>query len=95
VKNMAIDQHVLVRNRQFDLIPVIENYPNNIGVAIDESTAIIVESGLFKVWGLSYALLYDPKDWAEQQKKWGKVIKPFKMLGTGQGFDFRTRMILK
>ncbi|MFN5987121.1 MAG: cyanophycinase, partial [Chitinophagaceae bacterium] len=59
VKNMAIDQHVLVRNRQFDLIPVIENNPNNIGVAIDESTAIIVEAGKFKVWGLSYALLYD------------------------------------
>lgn len=95
VKNMAIDQHVLVRNRQFDLIPVIENYPQNIGVAIDESTAIIVEDGLFKVWGLSYALLYDPKDWAEQQKKWGKVIKPFKMLGTGHGYDFKTRMILK
>ena len=95
VKNMAIDQHVLVRNRQFDLIPVIENYPNNLGVAIDESTAIIVEAGFFKVWGLSYALIYDPIDWAKQKKEWGKVIKPFKMLGTGQGYDFRTRIILK
>lgn len=95
VKNMAIDQHVLVRNRQFDLIPVIERYPPNIGVAIDESTAIIVEAGKFKVWGLSYALLFDPLDWAQQQKEWGKVMKPFKMLGSGQGYDFNTRKILK
>ena len=94
VKNMAIDQHVLVRNRQFDLIPVIENNPNNIGVAIDESTAIIVEAGKFKVWGLSYALLYDPLDWGKQQKEIGKVIKPFKMLGSGDGYDFNTRKIL-
>jgi cyanophycinase len=95
VKNMAIDQHVLVRNRQFDLIPVIERYPPNIGVAIDESTAIIVEAGKFKVWGLSYALLFDPLDWAQQQNDWGKVMKPFKMLGSGQGYDFNTRKILK
>jgi cyanophycinase len=94
VKNMAIDQHVLVRNRQFDLIPVIENNPSNIGVAIDESTAIIVEAGKFKVWGLSYALLYDPLDWGKQQKEIGKVIKPFKMLGSGDGYDFNTRKIL-
>ena len=94
VKNMAIDQHVLVRNRQFDLIPVIENNPNNIGVAIDESTAIIVEAGKFKVWGLSYALLYDPLDWGKQQKEIGKVIKPFKMLGSGDGYDFNSRKIL-
>ena len=95
IQNVDIDQHVLVRNRQFDLIPVIERYPPNIGVAIDESTAIIVEAGKFKVWGLSYALLFDPLDWAQQQKDWGKVMKPFKMLGSGQGYDFNTRKILK
>jgi len=94
VKNIAIDQHVLARNRQFDLIPVIENNPGNIGVAIDESTAIIVEAGKFKVWGLSYALIYDPLDWDKQKKEWGKVIKPFKMLGSGDGYDFITRKIL-
>jgi cyanophycinase len=95
VKNMAIDQHVLARNRQFDLIPVIEKYQNQIGVAIDESTAIIVEAGQFRVWGLSYALIYDPLDWEEQKKQWGKVIKPFKMIGSGGGYQFVSRKILK
>lgn len=95
MKNTALDQHVLVRNRQFDLIPVIQNYPGTIGIGIDESTAIIVEAGQFKVWGLSYVLVYDPQDWEEQKKKWGQVLKPFKMMSSGSTFNLMTRKIVK
>lgn len=95
VQNVAIDQHVLVRNRQFDLIPVIEYYPNNIGVAIDESTAIVVDAQQFKVIGASYALLFDPKDWEQQKKEWGRVIKPFKMMAAGDSFNWTTRKIIR
>ncbi|TRZ83294.1 MAG: hypothetical protein D4R91_01120 [Sediminibacterium sp.] len=91
----ALDQHVLARNRQFDLISVIENYPGTLGIGMDESTAIIVEAGQFKVWGKSYAMLYDPKDWAAQKKKWGRVLKPFKMMASGSSFNFVTREIIK
>jgi len=94
MKNTAIDQHVLARNRQFDLIPVIENYPGTLGIGIDESTALLVEAGQFKVWGLSYALVYDPLDWAQQKKKWGRVIKPFKMMSSGSRFNLLTRAIV-
>ena len=93
--NTALDQHVLVRNRQFDLISVIENYPGTLGIGMDESTAIIVEAGQFKVWGKSYAMLYDPMDWAAQKKKWGKVLKPFKMMASGSRFNLVTRVITK
>ena len=92
--NTALDQHVLARNRQFDLIPVIEHYPGTLGIGMDESTAIIVEAGQFKVWGNSYAMLYDPKDWAAQKKKWGAVLKPFKMMASGSSFNFVTREII-
>lgn len=92
--NTALDQHVLARNRQFDLIPVIEHYPGTLGIGMDESTAIIVEAGQFKVWGISYAMLYDPKDWAAQKKKWGAVLKPFKMMASGSRFNFVTREII-
>ena len=95
IQNVDIDQHVLVRNRQFDLIPVIEKYPNHLGVGIDESTAIIVEGNKFKVWGNSYVMVYDAKDWAIQKNIWGKVLKPFKMLYSGQSFDFNTHQIIK
>ena len=92
--NTALDQHVLARNRQFDLISVVEYYPGTLGIGMDESTAIIVEAGKFKVWGISYAMLYDPKDWAEQKKKWGAVLKPFKMMASGSSFNFVTREII-
>ena len=92
--NTALDQHVLARNRQFDLISVIENYPGTLGIGMDESTAIIVEAGQFKVWGISYAMLYDPMDWAAQKKKWGRVLKPFKMMASGSSFNFVTREII-
>jgi len=95
IQNVDIDQHVLVRNRQFDLIPVIEKYPTHLGVGIDESTAIIVEGNQFKVWGNSYVMVYDAKDWAKQKASWGKVLKPFKMLYSGQSFDLITHQIIK
>lgn len=95
IQNVDIDQHVLVRNRQFDLIPVIENHPTHLGVAIDESTAIIVEGNQFKVWGNSYVMVYDPKDWANQKATWGKVLRPFKMLSSGQAFDLISHQIKK
>jgi cyanophycinase len=91
--NTALDQHVLARNRQFDLIPVIEHYPGTLGIGIDESTAIIVEAGQFRVWGNSYVMLYDSMDWAEQKKKWGLVLKPFKMMSSGSRFNLLTRAI--
>jgi cyanophycinase len=95
IQNVDIDQHVLVRNRQFDLIPVIETYPNHLGVGIDESTAIIVEGHQFKVWGNSYVMVYDAKDWAKQKASYGKVLKPFKMLYSGQAFDLNTHQVIK
>ena len=95
IQNVDIDQHVLVRNRQFDLIPVIETYPTHLGVGIDESTAIIVEGHQFKVWGNSYVMVYDAKDWASQKASYGKVLKPFKMLYSGQAFDLNTHQIIK
>ena len=91
--NTALDQHVLARNRQFDLIPVIEHYPGTLGIGIDESTAIIVEAGQFRVWGNSYVMLYDSMDWTEQKKKWGLVLKPFKMMSSGSRFNLLTRAI--
>lgn len=95
IQNVDIDQHVLARNRQFDLIPVIENHPTHLGVAIDESTAIIVEGNQFKVWGNSYVMVYDAKEWEKQKSKWGKVVKPFTMLSSGQAYDLMTHQVKK
>ena len=59
LRNTAIDQHVLRRNRQFDLIEVIRARPELLGIGIDENTAIVVQGDEFEVIGQSYVLIYD------------------------------------
>lgn len=59
LKNSAIDQHLLRRNRQFDLIEVIETYPELLGIGIDENTAIVVQGDQFEVIGESVVAIYD------------------------------------
>jgi cyanophycinase len=93
MKCTAIDQHVLTRNRQFDLIPVVEHY-NVLGIGIDESTAIIVDKNKFKVIGKSYVLIYNPIDWKSQIELYGKVLKPFIMIkNDGSSYNLFTKTI--
>lgn len=57
--NSAIDQHLLKRNRQFDLIEVIEAHPELLGIGLDENTAIVVTGNGFEVIGESYVVIFD------------------------------------
>ena len=91
MEQTAIDQHVLVRNRQFDLIPVLERNPGVWGMAIDESTAAVVMRDSIQVIGNSYLMVYDPKDWEKQKKEWGRVYKPFVMYRPGQTIPLISR----
>lgn len=59
MKNTAVDQHLLQRNRQFDLIEVIEAHPELLGIGLDEDTAILVRGDQFEVIGQSYVAIYD------------------------------------
>ena len=59
LRNVAIDQHLLRRNRHFDLIEVVEARPELLGIGLDENTAIVVRGDDFEVVGQSYAVIYD------------------------------------
>ena len=59
ISNIAIDQHVLSRNRQFDMFTILEKKPELLGVGIDESTAIVVKGDILEVIGESYVIIYD------------------------------------
>jgi len=59
IRNVAIDQHVLARNRQFDLKEIIDRHPHLLGLGIDEDTAIVVTGDEFEVIGSSYVVIYD------------------------------------
>ena len=84
LKNTAIDQHVLRRNRQFDLIEIIEARPELLGIGIDENTAIIVQGDQFQVLGEAYVLIYDNKKMVGEEGR-------FYFLAPGDRFNLSTR----
>jgi cyanophycinase len=51
ITNVAIDQHLLARNRQFDMFEILEGHPGLLGIGLDEDTGIIVEGNRFTVFG--------------------------------------------
>jgi cyanophycinase len=59
LRGVGIDQHVLRRNRHFDLIEVVEAHPELLGIGIDENTALVVQGDDAEVIGASYVLIYD------------------------------------
>jgi len=87
LKNSVIDQHLLVRNREFDLTTLIRKAPELIGVGLDEATAILVQRDTLQVIGKSYVAIYD----------YNNIIKdkPFFFLGDGQKYDLANRKVLR
>jgi cyanophycinase len=59
LKNTAIDQHVIARKREADLLPVIAAHPALLGLGIDEGTAIIVQGDRARVVGASKLVVND------------------------------------
>ena len=84
LKNTAIDQHLLYRNRQFDLLEIIEARPELLGIGIDENTAIVVQGDRFEVIGESYVVIYDNRSTLDS----GGL---FYFLAPGDQYDLATR----
>ncbi len=84
LKDTAIDQHLLRRNRQFDLVEIIEAHPDLLGIGLDENTAIVVQGDRFEVIGQSYVALYDHNSRLDS----GGL---FYFLAPGDRFDLATR----
>jgi cyanophycinase len=58
LKNAAIDQHLLKRNREKDLVAVVNRHPQLLGIGIDENTAVVVEGNRAEVIGASKVAIY-------------------------------------
>jgi cyanophycinase len=84
LKDSAIDQHLLRRNRQFDLIEVVSKRPDLLGIGIDEDTAIVVEGDRFDVIGQGYVAVYDAKHTTRPPAR-------FYFLAPGDRYDLNTR----
>ena len=98
IHQVAIDQHILPRNRQFDLIPIIKKYPSLLGIGIDESTAIVVKQNQLEVIGNSVVAIYDIANFdGKKQNPSGESGNngSFFFLSKGQKFDLKERKTLK
>ncbi|WP_288424863.1 cyanophycinase [uncultured Spirosoma sp.] len=97
IHNVTIDQHVMRRNRQFDLIEVIKARPELLGLGIDEGTAVVVQQNTFEVLGASYVGIYDARQIASSAQYpsgQNSTGGPFYYLSKGQKFDLQTRTVI-
>ena len=67
IKNIAIDQHLIARNRQFDMFEIINKKPELLGIGLDENTAIIVQHNTLEVVGQHYVAIYDKTRWSAEK----------------------------
>lgn len=103
LKNSAIDQHLLVRNRQFDLVGLIKKSPELIGLGINEATAVLVQGDNLEVLGRSVVAVYDHNTIVNSAEK--HVVNgredftassgPFFFLSAGQKYDLKNRIVIK
>ncbi len=97
ISNITIDQHVLARNRQFDMFTILKNKPELLGIGIDESTAIVVKGDVLEVIGESYVLIYDQSFWSAEGsdlKQLPNKNQLFYFLESGDKYNIRERKVI-
>ena len=85
IKGVAIDQHMLTRNRQDDLEAVVAKHPDVLGIGLDESTAIIVRGQTFEVTGASKIAIHDGRDVPKERQQ--RNGKKYYFMGPGERYD--------
>jgi cyanophycinase len=98
MKNVAIDQHILARNRQFDLFQILKKHPQLLGIGLDENTAIVVKHNTFEVVGNHYVALYDGTFWSRDKDSIYKLpehTEKFYFLKSGDRYDLEHRRVIR
>jgi cyanophycinase len=97
VKNIAIDQHVLARNRQNDMFEILDYKPKLLGIGLDESTGIVVNRNKFTVIGESYVAIYDGTRWSQERDTIYKLpagSREYYWLKSGDEYNLKTRAVI-
>nr|NQU94088.1 cyanophycinase [Bacteroidota bacterium] len=106
ITNVAVDQHLLAMNRQFDIFEILDVHPHLLGLGLDENTAIVVSGNKFEVMGESYVAVYDGTFYLEIRDKddWSKVrgevtvlpkgSRKFYLLKEGMRYDMLSRQVI-
>ena len=96
IKNIAIDQHVIARNRHFDMFNILDRKPGLLGLSIDEGTAILVKGNEFEVIGKSYVMIFDGTFWSREGSDL-KILPNdnlFYFLRSGDQYDLENRRVI-
>jgi cyanophycinase len=97
ITNVAIDQHLFARNRQFDMFEILENRSELLGIGLDEDTGIIVQGDQFTVFGNSYVAIYDGTRWSAERDTIYKLpagSRDFYLLNQGKRYDMLHRQVI-
>lgn len=82
LSEIIVDQHFIVRQRQNRLLGLVLKYPKQLGVGIDEDTALFVKDNrIGEVFGNSQIMIFDGR----------KVPMNVFFLKKGEKFDFQKR----
>lgn len=81
LRGVAVDQHVIARDREVDMLQVLRAYPDLLGIGLDEGSAIVVRGDRAEVVGRSHVAFYDPRD----------RDRLFRWLGPGEVYDLVDR----
>lgn len=81
--DVAIDQHLLARGRENDLIAVLKLYPHLLGIGLQEGAALVIAGDLARVVG-SRVAIYDITD--------PLSLIPFRWLEPGDVYDLGARI---
>lgn len=98
LSNVTIDQHVIARNRHFDMFDILKNRPELLGISIDENTAIMVRNDTIHVFGKSYVIMYDETFWSREGsdlKTLPEKEQLFYFLREGDKYDIKERKIIE
>jgi len=98
IENVAVDQHLIPRNRHFDMFEVLDKHPNLLGIGLDENTGIIVNHNTFKVTGESYVAIYDGTRWSAERDtiyELDENEKQFYFLDNGDRYNMKERHVIR
>jgi cyanophycinase len=89
LRRTAIDQHINARHRWDDLVPVIQKFPNLLGIGLSEGTAIVVKGDSFEVIGKWKVAVHD------NTRLYQPWEKPYYVLSPGDVYDMKARRLEK
>ncbi|HEY1188923.1 MAG TPA: cyanophycinase [Gemmata sp.] len=84
----AVDQHFFARKRTADMTALMKQYPQYLGIGLDEGTAIVVTGSVAEVIGRTKVAFYDTKKKPAGEKDYEEVL-------VGEKYDLKERKKLK